>query len=53
MEWHDMGDHITTYFFRITFASEFTFLQRKDRSARICLPEISFAQLGQRWRMPL
>ena len=43
-----MWDHITTYFFRITqFASELTFYNGKDRSTRVCLPAISFAQLGQ------
>ena len=29
------------------------FYNGKDRSARVCLPEVSFAQLGQIWRMPL
>ena len=56
MEWYiDMGDHITTYFFsyHLICIGVLLFYNDKDRSARVCLPEISFAQLGQRWGMPL
>ena len=50
MEWYiDMGDHITTYCFsyHLICIGFYFFYNGKDRSARACLPEISFAQLGQ------